>query len=139
MPTLALLSALYAADNPFQLRPEGLSVVAGESAKATLVITVPAGTFLYQDMTEVRVVTADPLVAGEPSLPPALEKEDPVLGMMRPIWDLDVYVEVPVTAPAVAGDHELVLEARWQGCKGSVCYMPVTEQVTVPVKVTEKK
>ena len=138
MLALALFASVEAADNPFRVQPEGLSVPAGETARATLVITVPAGTFLYQDMTQVTVLPSDPLVAGEASLPPAAEKEDPVMGMMRAIWDMDVYVEVPVTAPATPGDHELHLEARYQGCKGSLCYMPATEQVVIPVKVTEK-
>ena len=133
---LCLVSA-EAADNPFRVQPQGLSVPAGTEARATFVITVPPGTFLYQDMTHVQVVSADPLVAGEPSLPPSIEKMDPVLGMVRGLWDADVYVEIPVTAPAQVGDLELSVEATYQGCKGSLCYMPVTEQFVVPVKVIE--
>ncbi|HJN77327.1 MAG TPA: protein-disulfide reductase DsbD N-terminal domain-containing protein [Myxococcota bacterium] len=135
MLALALLLSVDAADNPFRVQPQGLSVPAGSSAKATFVITVPDGTFLYQDMTEVKVVASAPLTAGAPDLPPAVEKEDPVLGMTRSIWDQDVYIEIPVTAPAELGDHSLVLEARYQGCKGTLCYMPVTEEVTIPVRV----
>lgn len=123
--------------SPFRATSQGLTLAPGATAPATVVISVPQGTTLYKDMTFFTVVDAGGVTVGEASLPPAAEKEDPALGLMRELWDMDVYVELPVTAPATAGSHDVLVEATWQGCKGSLCFMPVTEQITVSVLVAE--
>ncbi|MCP4809086.1 MAG: hypothetical protein GY884_27435 [Proteobacteria bacterium] len=137
----SLSSAVHAGPeaSPFRATSPGLTLAPLATGPATVIITVPPGTTLYKDMTELTVVEPAGLTVGEVSLPPAIEKEDPALGLMRELWDMDVYIELPVTAPATPGDHEVVVEATWQGCKGTLCFMPVTEQVTVPVRVEAPK
>lgn len=121
--------------SPFRATSPGMSLAPAASGTASIVLTVPPGTTLYKDMTSLVVTDPGELTVGEVSLPPATEKEDPALGLMRELWDMDVYIEVPVTAPAAVGSHEVVIDATWQGCKGSVCFMPVTEQIVIPVLV----
>ncbi len=122
---------------PFSAVAEPVELEAGADGALTVVITVPASTTLYRDMMEVTVLDAGGLGLGEPSLPPGFQKNDPVTGAPREVYELDVFVEIPVTAPP-AGTHQVLVEARWQGCKGSLCYMPQTEQLAIQVDVTEK-
>ena len=132
--TLAL-----AGDNPFRVLPGQTQLAPSAQGKASLTITVPAGTFVYKDMTSLTVLDAGGLTVGEADLPPALQKEDPVLGMTRELWDLPVVIELPVTAPAQPGSHELLVSLTYQGCKGPVCYMPVTEELVLPVSVVAEE
>ena len=136
---LVISVAFAAPENPFRVTAQPLQVAVGADAKAQVTLHVPPGTYLYKEMTEVSVANAGGLEAGEPSLPPTLTKEDPATGMEREVWDMDAVVEVPVKGAAKAGTHELLLEVRYQGCKGSLCYMPETELVPVAVTVVEEE
>ena len=122
---------------PFQAVAEPVAIEAGTDGVVNVIVTVPAGTTLYRDMMEVTVLDAGGLTLGEPSLPPGFSKTDPVTGAPREIYELDVFVEIPVQAAPV-GKHEVLVEARWQGCRGSLCYMPQTAQLTAEVEVAEK-
>jgi hypothetical protein len=129
------ISLALAADNPFRVLPGSTQLAPSTQGQASLTITVPPGTFVYKDMTAVTVLEGASLSAGEADLPPAIQKEDPVLGMTRELWDLPVVIQVPITAPAEPGSHELLVSVTYQGCKGSICYMPVTEELALPVSV----
>ena len=129
------ISLAFAGESPFRVLPGSTQLAPSAQGQASLTITVPPGTFVYKDMTTVTVLDAGGLTAGEPDLPPALQKEDPVLGMTRELWDLPVVIQFPITAPAEPGNHELLVSVTYQGCKGSLCYMPVTEELALPVTV----
>ena len=126
-------------ENPFRVTAQPLNVAAGAEATAQVTFHVPPGTYLYKEMTSVVVANPGGLEAGEASLPPALVKEDPATGLDREVWDMDAVAEVSLKAPTKAGEHELLLEVNYQGCKGSLCYMPVTELIPVPVTVAAEK
>jgi thioredoxin:protein disulfide reductase len=133
---MLFISVAFAApENPFRVTAEPLVLPASGDAKAQVTLHVPPGTYLYKEMTTITVANAGGLEAGEASMPPALVKNDPATGMDREVWDMDAVAEVPVKAPAKAGEHELLLEVYYQGCKGSLCYMPETELIAVPVTV----
>ena len=121
---------------PFSASVEALTLQPSGSGVVNITIAVPIGAVIYREQVAVTVLDADGLTVGEPSLPPALTKLDPYLKVERELYDLDVIVEVPVTA-AAAGEHELLIEARWQGCKGTICYLPQTETLAAKVTVAE--
>ena len=134
----ALEASAATSQAPFQASAGELTLAPGGQGALTFTISVPPGTLLYRDMIEVRVLDSGDLSAGEPSLPPALKKQDPVLGVEREVYDLDVLIEIPVKAPAGLADgaRELLVEATWQGCRGTLCFMPQTATLAAPVTVS---
>jgi len=132
-----LPSTAAAAQNPFRLEVPGARVAPGASDRLEVVVRVPAGHHVYRDMMFVSVVDAGGLVVGEPSFPKGFEKPDPANpAATRELYDLDVYIDVPLQAPAAAGPHEVRLQVGYQGCKGGLCFMPVVEDISVRVDVT---
>jgi thiol:disulfide interchange protein DsbD len=141
---LVALSAWVAApagatEPPFSASVEPLTLAPSGAGAVTLTIAVPPGAVIYRDQVEVSVVSAGELTAGEPSLPPPLSRPDPYTGLERELYDLDVLIEFPVVAPPAAGEQELMVEARWQGCMAGICYLPQTELLTAKVSVLEKE
>ena len=117
-----------------------LSLAPGAKGNVEIRIVVPTGWHLYRDMVSVELLDPAGLVVGEPSLPPGLPVPDPANpAHTREQYELDAYVEVPVTAPAAPGRYEAAFEIRYQGCKGGICLMPRTEQVVAPVVVAPKE
>jgi thiol:disulfide interchange protein DsbD len=51
------------------------------------------------------------------------------------MYDMDVVIEVPVTAPSKPGTYDLDLEVAYQGCKKTLCWLPVVEEQTSKVTV----
>jgi thiol:disulfide interchange protein DsbD len=126
----------WAAANPFRVEVEAPRLTPGAKGVLRVTIVVPPGYHVYRDMMWVKVPASGGLSVGSPSFPPGLQKPDPANpGQNRELYDLNVIVEVPITAPAAAGAHEIELEVGYQGCKGGLCYMPATESVRVPVQV----
>jgi len=136
-----LLSAPASAGEPppFSASVEALTLSPSASGVVSLTIAVPAGSVIYREQVAITVLDPGGLVVGEASLPPAITKLDPYMNVERELYDLDVIVEVPVTAPAAAGEHELLLEARWQGCKTGICFLPQTELLAARVTVAERQ
>ncbi len=119
---------------PFALVAEAVEARVGEAATVELRVVVPPGCKVYRDMMGVEVLDASGLELGEPSFPPAEKRIDPAFGIERELYELDVFIEVPVAPVSTAGEHAPVFEVRWQGCKGSICYLPQTEQVSPEVR-----
>jgi thiol:disulfide interchange protein/DsbC/DsbD-like thiol-disulfide interchange protein len=131
-----LASTAQAAENPFRLDALGTKVPSGMDGMLDVTIVVPPGHHVYRDMISVRVVDAAGLKIGEPSFPRGLDKPDPANpALSREMYDLNVVVELTVGAAKALGAHPVVLEVGYQGCKGGLCFMPVTEQIVVPVDI----
>lgn len=87
------------------------------------------GYYLYQ--SKFRFAAENPaIVFGEPELPEAIEKNDPVFGLVR-IYRDQVSIDVPVEE-APDGTEVVTLKARSQGCadKG-ICYPPHNQTILV--------
>lgn len=125
--------------SPFRVGVAPLELVPQAKGAITLTLYVPPGTVLYRDMTLVEVVDAGGLGLGAPDLPPGILKLDPVLGMEREHWDMDALIELPVTAPAKPGVYRAQLDVSFQGCRGSICFLPQTERVEATVAVVARK
>ncbi len=122
--------------NPFLVQAEGTTLAPGAKGVVTLVLVVPQEFHVFRDMMEVKVADAAGLSFGEPSFPPGEHKPDPLNpGTLREQFDRDVIVEVPVTAPDKEGTYTAAMTFRYQGCKETLCYMPATDKVDVPVVV----
>lgn len=127
-------------NNPFRVEAANVELVAGGKGVIQVTVRVPANHHLYRDMMAVTVVTADGVNVGEASFPPGHSKPDPAdPTATREQYDMDVVIEVPVTAPAAAGAYPLTFEVRYQGCKKSLCWMPQTESVDATVRVSGEK
>ncbi len=125
-----------AAANPFRVEVAGVRAVPGKSAKAEVRVVVPEGFHVYRDMLWVKVIDDGGLQMGAASFPPGLMRPDPASpGSERELYDMDVIIHVPLTAPKAAGNHIGRIEVGYQGCKGGLCYMPATEQHDVVVEV----
>jgi thiol:disulfide interchange protein DsbD len=75
------------------------------------------------------------LTLGEPGFPPAHPSGKVEDGTFREDFTEDFDLPVPVTGPA--GAHSVKAEIAYQACKGvSLCKMPTSEVVTVPVDLT---
>src|SRR6185436_19516255 len=53
----------------------------------------------------------------------------------REMYDMDVVIDVPVTAPSKPGTYDLDLEVAYQGCKKTLCWLPAVEELTSKVTV----
>jgi len=125
------------AKNPFRVEASNTELAAGAAGVIQVTVRVPAEHYLYRDMMAVDVVTAENLTMGEASFPPGHTKPDPAdPTATREQYDMDVVIEVPVTAPAKAGAYPVTFAVRYQGCKKSLCWMPQTEDVEATVRVT---
>ena len=123
--------------NPFRVEATDAKVAAGASGVVQVIVRVPANHYLYKDMMDVSVVTADGITTGAASFPPGHQKPDPAdPSSTREQYDMDVVVEVPVTASEKTGAFPVQMEVRYQGCKKSLCWMPQTENVEATVHVT---
>ncbi len=125
-------------DNPFRVETADAKLESGAKGNVQVIVRVPANHHLYRDMMNVTVVTAEGVETGEASFPPGMEKPDPAdPSSTREQYDMDVLIDVPVTAPAAVGTYPVTLEVRYQGCKKSLCWMPQTETVEASVNVVE--
>ena len=105
--------------DPFEWEASVSELRAGSEAVVELRLVVPDGFVVYRDQLEVIVLESDGLIVGEPDLPPALKRKDPADGAdLRELYDSDVVVHVPVSAPGRApGLARLVVQLRHQGCR----------------------
>ena len=125
-------------DNPFRVETADAKLEAGAKGKVQVIVRVPDNHHLYRDMMNVTVVAATGVETGEASFPPGHEKPDPAdPSSTREQYDMDVLIDVPVTAPKVSGTYPMTLEVRYQGCKKSLCWMPQTETVEASVNVMD--
>lgn len=125
-----------AAANPFRLEAVGARLKPGAKGVVQVILRVPAGHHVYRDMLKVDVLDAAGLTVGPASFPPGLSVPDPANpSAQRELYDMDVIIELPVTAARSEGLRELRLEVGYQGCRKSLCYMPQTEALVVPVTV----
>ena len=114
------------------LKPDQAFIISGKATDHKTVRfnwQIADGYYLYQskfrflsDRTDVEL--------GDPSLPPAETKDDPVFGEVQ-IYRDEVTVDVPLNA--VPNDLEtLTLTARSQGCADAgICYPPHTQTLLV--------
>ena len=135
----AVPSAPAAEEDPFRWEAEPGSVGAGESARLVLRLVVPPGTHVYRDQIEVVVKDAAGFTVGAPDFPPGLKKPDPATGSdERELYDMDVVLHLPVTAPAAGGLAKIVVEVRHQGCRPGLCFPPKVSTLEILARVTEE-
>jgi thiol:disulfide interchange protein DsbD len=136
---LALISLVLFALQPIQaeeqfLKPDQAFVVSAQAQGDESVRfnwQIADGYYLYQ--SKFRFLSETPGVAlGDPDLPEALRKNDPVFGEVN-IYRNQVTIEVPLEKRPADADI-LTLKARSQGCADDgICYPPHTQTVLVAV------
>jgi len=122
--------------NPFRVEAVGTDLKPGATGAVRITVVVPKEHHLYRDMMSVTVLEDGGLKPAEASFPPGLTKPDPAdPETTREQYDMDVIIEVPVTAPAEVGEFSVKFAVKYQGCKKSLCWMPQTDEVEAKVKV----
>ena len=133
---LALTPASAAPKNPFRVEITDAHLAPGSAGELTVTVVVPDGFHVYRDMMSVSVTDNQGVKVGEPSFPRGVEKPDPANpGELREQYDLDVLIDIPVTASDSPGVFQVSFDVRYQGCKDSLCYMPATDNVVASVFV----
>ncbi len=137
---LSILFASYAwAGNPFRAEVQPLQMQVGKTESLTLILVVPEGYHLYQDMLTVDPNGVDGLQFMKPNLPLGKWIKDPANPeQLREVFDETVHVTIPVKATS-AGIFTSEVTVQFQGCKATLCYMPKKEQVTGMIVVSENK
>ena len=130
---LVLLSGLTAAQAEQEfLKPDQAFAISAQSTADERVRfnwQIADGYYLYQSKFRFISDTAG-VEFGEPRLPPAETKDDPIFGVVEVYRD-QVSIEVPLTA-VPPGAEVLTLKARSQGCADAgICYPPHTQTVLV--------
>ena len=153
------LSAVAGTKNPFRVEATDTKLKAAEEGSLTVTVRVPKEHHLYRDMLMVTPATlkftaqgakgeasligpemVGHLAVGAPSFPPGFFKPDPAdPTFSREQYDMDVVIEVPVTAASAIGTYVLELQVEYQGCKKSLCWMPQTDLVESTVFVSDSK
>lgn len=126
-------------EDPFRWEAEVPTLAAGQEGKIVLRLVVPAGMHVYRDQLEVVVRDAAGFTVGAADFPPGRKMADPATGSdERELYDLDVLVHLPVTAPAASGLSKLAVEVRHQGCRPGLCFPPKTATLDLLARVTEE-
>lgn len=140
-PILAVLLGFFLAASPVSAGSDPFDAVAtaprlkaGSQGEVKVHFRVPGDSMLYADAMAVRVLASQGLEVGELTKPEPAWKIDPATGALRGVYEQDVTWLLPVSA-ATSGSHQLLLEAQWQGCKGTLCTMLKTRQLSVPLQV----
>jgi hypothetical protein len=153
------LSAVAGTKNPFRVEATDTKLTTKEEGSFTVTLRVPKEHHLYRDMLMVTPTTlkftpdgdkgeasligpelGGHLAVGAPSFPPGFFKADPAdPTSSREQYDMDVVIEIPVTAASATGTYILELQVEYQGCKKSLCWMPQTDLVESTVSVSESK
>ena len=122
--------------NPFRVEVTDLTLAPGASGKVAVSVIVPREYHVYRDMMHVKVLDAHGLKVGEPDFPPGRNLPDPSNpAQTREMYDMDVVIDVAVTAPSKPGTYDLDLEVAYQGCKKTLCWLPAVEELTSKVTV----
>jgi thiol:disulfide interchange protein DsbD len=127
-------NAVASADS-FSAIASAQPVQVGSQGEVIVSFRVPTGSVLYADAMDVRVLKAGRLTVGALEKPEPEWKIDPAQGNLRAVYSHDVSWSLPIKGRH-AGTHELVVEAQWQGCKGTLCTMLKTQALPVQVQVT---
>jgi len=131
--TLLLIAALPGAQAEQEfLKPDQAFLISAQSSDGRTVRVnwqIADGYYLYQSKFRFLSDSAG-VEFGDPDLPPALTKQDPIFGKVE-IYRDQVNIDVPLDA--VPPDTEmLTLKARSQGCADDgICYPPHTQTVLV--------
>jgi len=125
-----------ASTDPFSAIAVAPSLEVGKQGDVAVSFRVPPGSVLYADAMDVRVLRSGGLEVGELKKPEPEWKIDPAQGTLRAVYSHDVTWGLPVEAPA-AGPHHLVIEAQWQGCKGTLCTLLKTQSLPVTVDAVQ--
>lgn len=151
-------TAIAGTQNPFRVDATNAKLDAQGTGTVSVNVRVPKDHYLYRDMMSVQTQTvrfhpdgpksasvvvaendATHLAVGTPSFPPGFTKPDPAdPSSTREQYDMDVVIDVPVTAAATAGTYTLEFAVEYQGCKKSLCWMPQSDVVESTVTVREK-
>jgi thiol:disulfide interchange protein DsbD len=134
---LFLLAPLTAQAEQSFLKPDQAFVISASADDRDLVVfnwEIADGYYLYQ--SKFRFISETPGVTlGDPDLPPAKTKNDPIFGEVSVYRDR-VMVGVPIEE-LPAGAEILKLKARSQGCADDgICYPPHTQTVLVAISQT---
>ena len=131
--TLLLIATLPAAQAEQEfLKPDQAFVISAQSSDgktARVNWQIADGYYLYQSKFRFLSDSAG-VEFGDPDLPPALTKNDPIFGEVE-IYRDEVSIDVPLAS--VPGNTEmLTIKARSQGCADDgICYPPHTQTVLV--------
>ena len=122
--------------SPFGASAADLVLEPGEEGAVEISFSIPAGTQIYRDRVEVMVLDNGGLAVGAPQLPPGVLGIDSVTGLDREIYESGT---PPLLLPVgpVTGEVELAVRVSWQGCQGSVCYLPEQVDLHPRVRVSE--
>ena len=123
-----------AGTDPFSVVASPTVLEVGKEGALSVSFRVPSGSILYADAMDVRVQQQSGLSFGALKKPEPEWKMDPAQGVIRAVYTHDVTWVLPVTAKK-PGSHQPVLEAQWQGCKGTLCTMLQTRSLPVDVQV----
>ena len=127
------------AKNPFRVEISPVSTPSGVSSEIVVTFVIPKDHHMYQDMMSVTPIDKAGLTIGEASFPTGKFKPDPAdPSQNREVFDKSIQVKVPVTG-SKKGQYKPQFTVSYQGCKKSLCYMPVNEKHSVPVQITPKQ
>lgn len=126
---------------PFDTTLTDTTLAPGGKGKVSFLLGIPEGFHVYRDMLAVKVTAAGALTPGAPIYPPGAVVPDPVNpGQTREEYRDGVAVDIPLTAPTgVAGPQTVAVHVRYQGCKDTLCLMPVEVDLTSTVTVAPSR
>jgi len=128
-----LVASALAAENPFRSEIAPAQLSEKGDGELEIVIVVPKGFHLYRDMMHVKALDSKGLVFEQAIYPTGLFMPDPANpASYREHFEETVQLKLPFSAVKM-GSYEPVIELRYQGCKGGLCYKPVVDVHTVTI------
>jgi hypothetical protein len=129
-----LLLAAFAAQNPFRSEISSIQIDEKETTgNIEILIAVPEGFHLYKDMMHIEARESQGIQFLEAVYPTGIFQPDPANpALYREHYEDTVRIALPFTLSAV-GSYTPTIQVRYQGCKGGLCYKPVTDIHTISV------
>ena len=130
------VSIILAAENPFRSEIAPVQISGTDSGTLEVLIVVPTGFHLYRDMMHVRAIDPKGVVFEQTVYPTGLFMPDPANPKnFREHYEENVRLTVPFSV-STAGTYTPMIELRYQGCKGGLCYKPAVDVHTASIEKT---
>lgn len=116
---------------------EKSTLAPGGEGTIDISLTVAADHIVYENMTSVSVEGSQGFQAGKPVPPEPHSKIDPIDGKEKKVYIDTVQFRIPFTlaSDAPAGDMQINVTVKYQGCSQKLCYFPQTRKFPLILQV----
>ncbi len=140
LPTAGMAQDASQIEDPFRVEIAPIDIPVGSQAELDVLLVVPEEHHVYRERLEVRLDEPGQFEVGELEIPMGTLEPDPAFPeKKREAYHGSFTMKLPLSAPAGSelGEHQVEVQVRYQGCKGTLCYLPREQSIPVILTVVE--